>query len=122
MVGVVTSGTDINERVTVPADITFQITNDEVALEAEEMFPVVVIPDDPTVTVEEPQTDIVIRDDFDSMCVYIMCGIHWSGTVSFLLKQHTLSAVLVLEWKTPRCAYKPKPFVWMFSWYFGCTY
>ena len=91
----VTSGTDINMEVTVPVDITFQITNDDVALEAEERFPVVIISDDPTVTVEEPLTNIFIRDDFDSMFVYIIvCGIHWSGTVSFLLTHHTLSVTL----------------------------
>lgn len=71
------SGTDINTMVTTPATISFNITNDEVAIEVDEVYPVVIIPDDPTVTLEQRVANIIIRDDVDSkscrntQCVFI---------------------------------------------------
>ena len=66
MTGVTQSGTDVNQMVTVPADITFTITDDDVALELDEMYPLVIIPDDTTVTVEPRLANIIIEDNVDS--------------------------------------------------------
>ena len=71
------SGTDINTMVTTPATISFNITNDEVAIEVDEVYPVVIIPNNPNVTVEQRVANIIIRDDVDSKscrntyCVFI---------------------------------------------------
>ena len=66
MRGVIRSGTDVNEMVTVPANITFTITDDDYALELDEMYPLVIIPDDTTVTVENRLANIIIEDKVDS--------------------------------------------------------
>ena len=60
------SGANINVTVTSPANVTFNITNDNVAFEVDEVYPVVIIPDDPTVTIERESANIIIRDDMDS--------------------------------------------------------
>ena len=66
MPGVEVSETEIQVEVTVPATITFDITNDDVSVELDEVYSVTMIPNDPNVFIEERMATIVIVDDVDS--------------------------------------------------------
>ena len=75
MANVRPSGANINVTVMTPANVTFNITNDNVAFEVDEVYPVMIISDDPTVTIERQSADIIIRDDMDSelLCLRAHC-------------------------------------------------
>ena len=60
------SGNDINVTVTAPDTIDFNITDDDVAVEVDERYPVTIIPNDPSVVIRERMATIVIVDDVDS--------------------------------------------------------
>ena len=72
MANVVISGTDIDRTVISPATVTFNITNDDVAVEDDETYLVTLIPSNPSVFVERRMAQIVILDDVDSkFCSYL---------------------------------------------------
>lgn len=72
--GVRFSGTKVDAVVTVPArgpvTVTFNITDDMVSGEADEIYSLAMIPTDPTVVIQQRFTTIIITDDVDSMCGY----------------------------------------------------
>ena len=70
MDGVHISGTDVNTTVTLPATITFNITDDDISLEANETYSLTVTTSDSSVVIEEPTTTIIITDDVDG--IYVM--------------------------------------------------
>jgi collagen type VI alpha len=64
MAGIRVSGTAINETVITPATVFFNITDDDVAAEVDETYPVELAPLDTTVTIVGSAV-IVIEDNFD---------------------------------------------------------
>ena len=59
-----TSGTSVNEELTsFPANISFPIIDDEVALETVERYSLSLIPSDPSITINQFMSEIVILDD-----------------------------------------------------------
>ena len=66
------SGTDVNQMVTsLPATVTFNITDDAVSVEVNETYPLTLMVADTTVLIEELMTTIVITDDVDSTCIIL---------------------------------------------------
>ena len=60
----ITSGTVVDQQITsFPADITFRINDDEAALEPDEMYQLTLIPNDPSIIIDQPTADITILDD-----------------------------------------------------------
>lgn len=60
------SGTEVDETVTVPATVTFSITDDNVTGEDDERYPLTMVAN-ATVVIEQRITFIVITDEVDSM-------------------------------------------------------
>ena len=71
MEGVRISGTRVFQLVTSPATVTFNITDDAVAVEVDERYFLTLRPTDPSVIVQEPRTIITITDNVDSTYVPI---------------------------------------------------
>ena len=67
MDGVRISGSLVDETVISPSMVMFNITDDAVAVELDEMYPLNLQPSDPAVVVMERMTNIIITDDIDSM-------------------------------------------------------
>ena len=67
MEGVAISGTPVDQNVTAPSTVRFNITDDAVAVELDEEYPLTIDPYDPAVIVVERMSDIIITDDVDSM-------------------------------------------------------
>ena len=58
------SGTDVDEMLTsFPATVTFTINDDDAALEDIEMYTLVLIPSDPSITISQNTSRIFILDD-----------------------------------------------------------
>ena len=67
MEGVRISGSRVDEMVISPDTVMFNITDDDAAVELDEMYPLNLQPSDPAVVVMERMTNIIITDDIDSM-------------------------------------------------------
>ena len=64
-----TSGTSVNEKLTsFPAEISFPIIDDDVALETVERYPLSLITSDPSITISRSMSEIVIIDDDGKLC------------------------------------------------------
>ena len=61
------SGTEVDEIVTVPATVTFSITDDTVTGEDDERYLLTIVTTDTTVVIEQRRTYIIITDNVDSM-------------------------------------------------------
>ena len=61
------SGTDVSELITSPATVNFDINDDEVSIEVDEIYSLTLHPNDTAVIVMERMTSIIITDDVDSM-------------------------------------------------------
>ena len=69
MEGVRISGTPVDQNITAPGTVRFNITDDAVAVELDEEYPLTIAPYDPAVIVMVRMTNITITDDIDSMCI-----------------------------------------------------
>ena len=90
MNGVHTSGTDVLHLVTSPGNVSFNIIDDAVALEAPEMYSLTLLPIDSSVMVRESVTNIVITNNIDSMyytygamTIFCTCG---GSTLTVIIK------------------------------------
>ena len=70
--GVQPSEVVINTTVVTPATVSFNITDDDVAFEVDEIYTVTIIPEDGTVTVGTGTATIIITDNIDSKSCWLM--------------------------------------------------
>ena len=73
------SGSAVDETITaLPATVTFNISDDDSAVEANEVYFLTLTSDDPDVLFQQDTTQIMITDD-DRMLLTYACAIHIQG-------------------------------------------
>ena len=79
MDGIGISGTDVNTTVTLPATVTFNITDDDVSLEVNETYSLTVTTSDSSGIFEERTTTIIITDDVDGkyLATYVIWKLYY---------------------------------------------
>ena len=79
MDGIGISGTAVNTTVTLPATVTFNITDDDVSLEVNETYSLTVTTSDSSEIFEERTTTIIITDDVDGkyLATYVIWKLYY---------------------------------------------
>ena len=73
------SGSAVDETIiALPATVTFNINDDEAAVEANEVYFLTLTSDDPGVLIQQDTTQIMITDE-DRMLLTYACAIHIQG-------------------------------------------